>query len=59
MFLMSSGKYKWANDYGELSNSQKQAIITLIEKKDKREIANWRPVPLINMDAKILPGQFD
>ena len=56
---MSSGKYKWANDYGELSNSQKQAIITLIEKKDKREIANWRPVPLINMDAKILPGQFD
>ena len=31
-------------DYGELSNLQKQAIITLLEKKDKdmRKISNWR-----------------
>ena len=31
---------------GELSNSQKEAIITLIEKKgkDKRYLANWRPM---------------
>ena len=42
-------------DYGELSNSQKQAIITLLEKKDKdkRKISNWRPISLINVDTKI------
>ena len=45
----------YAFDFGELSNSQKQAIITLIEKKgkDKRMIRNWRPISLINVDAKI------
>jgi len=42
-------------DRGELSNSQKQAVITLLEKKDKdkRKISNWRPISLINVDAKI------
>ena len=42
-------------DFGELSNSQKQAIITLIEKrdKDKRYLSNWRPISLINVDVKI------
>ena len=42
-------------EYGELSNSQKQAVITLVEKKgkDKRQIKNWRPVFLINVDPKI------
>jgi len=45
----------YAFEFGELSNSQKQAIITLIEKKgkDKRMIKNRRPVSLINVDAKI------
>ena len=45
----------YAFEFGELSNSQKQAIITLIEKKgkDKRMIRNWRPISLINVDAKI------
>ena len=44
-------------DKGELSSSQKQlqAIITLIEKKDKdkRKISYWRPISLINVDVKI------
>ena len=33
----------YSYDYGELSNSQKEAIITLIEKKDKdkRNLSNW------------------
>ena len=44
-----------AHDRGESSNSQKQAKITLLEKKDKdkRKISNWRPISLINVDAKI------
>ena len=41
---------------GQLSTSQRQALITLIEKKDKdkRYIKNWRPISLVNVDAKIL-----
>ena len=40
---------------GELTNSQKEAIITLTEKKhkDKRDLPNWRPISLINVDVKI------
>ena len=39
----------------ELSNSQKQAVIRLIGKKDKdkRYIQNWRPLSLLNTDVKI------
>ena len=45
----------FAHRHGELSTSQKQAMITLIEKKDKdkRLLKNWRPISLINMDVKI------
>ena len=41
-----------AFDRGELSNSQRQAII---EKngKDRRQISNWRPISLMNLDTKI------
>ena len=40
----------------ELSNSQKQAVIRLTEKKDKdkRYIQNWGPLSLLNTDVKIL-----
>ena len=46
----------YSYEFGELSNLQKQAIITLTEKKgkDKRLIKNWRPISLINGDAKII-----
>ena len=41
---------------GELSTSQKQAVITLIKKKgrDKRLVKNWRPISLMNVDTKIV-----
>ena len=41
---------------GKLSTSQRQAIIKLLEKKDKdkRFIANWRPISLLNVDTKII-----
>ena len=48
-------RFKLAFDKGELSNSQKQVVIKLIEKKDedKRLIQNWRPISLLNVDLKI------
>ena len=40
----------------EVSTSQRQAVIKLIEKKykDKRFIKNWRPISLLNVDHKII-----
>ena len=45
----------YSHKHGRLSNSQRQAIIKLIEKreKDKRYITNWRPISLLNIDSKI------
>ena len=39
-----------------MSNTQKKAVITLIEKKGKDRcfIENWRPISLLNVDAKIM-----
>ena len=43
-------------DSGELPTSMRQSIIKLIPKKDKdkKQIKNWRPISLINVDCKIL-----
>ena len=40
---------------GELTTSQKQAVITLIEKpgKDLRMLKAWRPISLLNVDLKV------
>ena len=52
--LINSPNYSF--EVGELSSSQKQAMIILIEKKDKDNwlIKNWRPISLLNVDTKIL-----
>jgi len=45
----------YSYNHGELSNSQKEAVITIIEKRDRdrRQIKNWRPISLLNVDVKI------
>ena len=42
-------------DNGEPKSSQKQAVITLIEKKDRDKslVKSWRPISHINVDCKI------
>ena len=53
-YFIDSANYSFRA--GELSPSQKQAVITLLEKKDKdkRLIKNWRPISFLNVDAKII-----
>ena len=45
-----------AREKKKLSTSQRQAVIKLIEKKerDKRFIKNWGPISLLNVDYKII-----
>ena len=41
-------------DRGELPNSMKASVTRLIPKKnDKRNLKNWRPISLLNLDCKI------
>ena len=51
--LLKSFNYSF--EKGELSASQKQAVITLIQKKDRDVtlIKNWRSISLINVNSKI------
>ena len=53
MLLLKSLNYSYL--VRELSTSQKQAVVTFIEKKgrDKRFIKSWRPISLTNVDVKI------
>ena len=53
-YLVDSLNFSLENS--KFSSSQTQAVITLIEKKDrdKRILKNWRPISLINVDAKML-----
>ena len=46
----------YSKEHGFLSSSQRQAVIKLLEKKDKdkRYIENWRPISLLNVDTKII-----
>ena len=47
---------KQVKEKGQLSIFQRQAVIKLVEKKDrdKRYIKNWRPIPLLNVDTKTI-----
>ena len=56
--LLNSALY--SKSHGSLSVSQKQAIIKLLEKKekDKRYVENWRPISLLNVDTKIISKAF-
>ena len=42
-------------EHSEVSSSQKQATIKLIDKmdRDRRHIKNWRPISLLNVDMKV------
>ena len=52
--------FKKARDKKKLRTSQRQAVIKLIEKKerDKRFMKNWRPSSLLNVDYKIIAKAF-
>ena len=48
--------FNYSFQHNLLTTSQRQAIITLLEKsgKDRLQIKNWRPISLLNVDYKIL-----
>ena len=54
--------FNFSYERGELSNSQRNGIIRLIEKKgedlDRRCVKNWRPISLLNVDTKIVSKVF-
>ena len=48
--------YNASFDNGQLTSSQRKAVITLIQKpdKDSRRFNGWRPISLMNVYTKIL-----
>ena len=57
--LISESFIGFANECfekGEMSRSEKHAVITLLEKsgKDRVLLENWRPISLVNIDTKIM-----
>ena len=53
IYYINSINYSYAN--GNLTDMQKQGVITLLPKKDKNlsSLNNWRPISLLNIDYKI------
>ena len=56
--LIDSYQYSYENE--SLSASQRQAVITLLEKRDKDKsfLCNWRPISPLNFDYKLLTKVF-
>ena len=52
---MVVNSFNYFYKFGQLSTSQRRAIITLIDKKkDRIFLKNWRPTSLLNADYKLL-----
>ena len=47
--------FNFSFDSGEMSSSQKEAIITFIDKKcnDRMYLENWTPISSVNADSKL------
>ena len=47
--------FNYSFDSGEMSSSQKQAIVTLINKKgkDRMYLENWTPISSVNADSEL------
>ena len=57
LFMNSLNQIKVSN---KLVTSERQAVIDVLEKKDKdkRLISNWSPISLLNVDNKIASNIF-
>ena len=57
LFMNSLNQIKVSN---KLVTSERQAVIDVLEKKDKdkRLISNWSPISLLNVDNKITSKIF-
>ena len=57
LFINSLNQIKVSN---KLVTSERQAVIDVLEKKDKdkRLISNWSPISLLNVDNKIASKIF-
>ena len=52
---MIVNSFNCSYQFGQLTSSQRQAVITLIDKKkDRLLLKNWRPISLLNVDYKLL-----